>query len=91
MPATLAAQCDILPLRHLHQFQPLHVRARDVCGLRPVAPERHRDAALRITARRIVVAADLLAGRHVERIVEDERRQPAVLGNPEAVQRGEQR
>ena len=56
-------------LRHLHQFLPLHVRPRDVRCLRPVAAKHDRHAALRVAARGIVVAADLLAGRDVERVV----------------------
>jgi hypothetical protein len=75
----------------LNELQGLHVRPCDVRGLRPVAAERHRHAPLRIAAGRIVVAANLLARRHIERIVEGERRHPGVLRDPEAVQRREQR
>jgi hypothetical protein len=57
----------------------LHVRPRDIRGLRPVAAEHHRHAPLRVVAGGIVVAADLLARRHIERIVEGERRQAGVL------------
>jgi len=48
-------------LRHLHQFQPLHVRPRDIRRLRPVATEHHCHAPLRVVAGGILVAADLLA------------------------------
>jgi len=38
--------------------------------LRPIAPKHHRHTPLRVVAGRIVVAADLLPGRHVERCAE---------------------
>ena len=72
-------------LGHLHKLQTLHIRPRDVRGLRPVPPEHHRHAPLRIVAGGIVVAADLLARRHIERIVESKRGQPSILRDPKAV------
>jgi hypothetical protein len=55
------------PLRHLHQFQPLHVRPRDIRSLRPVATEHHRHASLRAVSGGIVITADLLASRRPSR------------------------
>ena len=48
-------------------------------------PKHDRHTALRVIAGRVVVAADLLASRHVERAREGERGQPGVLGCPKAV------
>lgn len=75
--------------RNFDQFQRWQVGSRDVRGLGPIPTEHHRHAPLRVVPAGIVIAADLLTGRHFERIVEGERRQAAILGNPEAVQRGE--
>ena len=61
-PGAVAHSETIAPsLRHLDQFQPLHIRPRDIRGLGPVSPEHHRHAPLRVVAGGIVVASDLLA------------------------------
>ena len=67
-------QCLRLLLGHLDEFQSLNICPRHVRCLRPVAAKHDRHAPLGIIAGGIVVAADLLARRHIERIVEGERR-----------------
>jgi len=60
-PALVGLEQSCTQLRHFDEFQPLHVRPRDVRGLRPVAPEHDHHATLRVVACGIVVAADLLS------------------------------
>ena len=79
------------PLRHLHEIKARDVGAADVRRFGPVPSEHHRHAPLRVVASRIVVAANLLPRRHVERVVVQERREAAVLRLIEAVERGQQR
>src|ERR1017187_754579 len=86
-----SVEVDSTSLSNLGKLDSFHVRPRDIRSLGPVSAKHHRRAPLRVVAGGIIVAANLLARRHVEGIVEGERGQPGVLGHPEVVQRREHR
>src|SRR5579883_2706489 len=88
----MSISCDAPRSGYLYELDLRHIRPGKTGGLGPHrVTERHCYAPLNVIAGWIKIRADLLTRQDIERVIIGERRQIAVLRDPEIVQRRELR